>query len=92
MNSSVQAKLHYMGKPHQKKVSQFLNQSVRQAKLAQAQGVTVATPAAIEGSDEAKTEEGTTTTAPAATTAQVISDNVDEYCSVSLPEDNHFQI
>jgi hypothetical protein len=26
MNSSLQAKLHYQGKPHQKKVSMFLNQ------------------------------------------------------------------
>lgn len=29
MNSTLQAKLHYDGKPHQKKVSMFLNQSVK---------------------------------------------------------------
>ncbi|XP_015609305.1 zinc finger protein 346 [Cephus cinctus] len=32
MNSSLQAKLHYDGKPHQKKVSMFLNQSVKKLK------------------------------------------------------------
>ncbi|XP_043279182.1 uncharacterized protein [Venturia canescens] len=32
MNSTVQAKLHYEGKPHQKKVSMFLNQSVKKLK------------------------------------------------------------
>ncbi|RLU26963.1 hypothetical protein DMN91_000762 [Ooceraea biroi] len=32
MNSLLQAKLHYDGKPHQKKVSMFLNQSVKKQK------------------------------------------------------------
>lgn len=32
MNSTLQAKLHYEGKPHQKKVSMFLNQSVKKIK------------------------------------------------------------
>lgn len=32
MNSTLQAKLHYDGKPHQKKVSMFLNQSVKKQK------------------------------------------------------------
>ncbi|KAK0175325.1 hypothetical protein PV327_009082 [Microctonus hyperodae] len=32
MNSTLQAKLHYDGKPHQKKVSMFLNQSVKKLK------------------------------------------------------------
>lgn len=32
MNSTLQAKLHYDGKPHQKKVSMFLNQSVKRQK------------------------------------------------------------
>lgn len=32
MNSTLQAKLHYEGKPHQKKVSMFLNQSVKKLK------------------------------------------------------------
>lgn len=32
MNSPPQAKLHYEGKPHQKKVSMFLNQSVKKIK------------------------------------------------------------
>lgn len=32
MNSTLQAKLHYDGKPHQKKVSMFLNQSVKKVK------------------------------------------------------------
>ncbi|XP_066597413.1 zinc finger matrin-type protein 3-like isoform X2 [Prorops nasuta] len=33
MNSTLQAKLHYEGKPHQKKVSMFLNQSVKKLKI-----------------------------------------------------------
>ncbi|XP_057322901.1 zinc finger homeobox protein 2-like isoform X2 [Microplitis mediator] len=32
MNSTLQAKLHYDGKPHQKKVSMYLNQSVKRIK------------------------------------------------------------
>ncbi|XP_003427169.1 zinc finger protein 346 [Nasonia vitripennis] len=32
MNSTLQARLHYQGKPHQKKVSMFLNQSAKKAK------------------------------------------------------------
>ncbi|XP_011495130.1 PREDICTED: zinc finger matrin-type protein 3-like, partial [Ceratosolen solmsi marchali] len=32
MNSTLQAKLHYQGKPHQKKVSMFLNQSAKKVK------------------------------------------------------------
>lgn len=32
MNSTPQAKLHYDGKPHQKKVSMYLNQSVKKIK------------------------------------------------------------
>lgn len=32
MNSTLQAKLHYEGKPHQKKVSMFLNQSAKKIK------------------------------------------------------------
>ena len=32
MNSTLQAKLHYQGKPHQKKVSMFLNQSAKKMK------------------------------------------------------------
>ena len=32
MNSTLQAKLHYQGKPHQKKVSMFLNQSAKKLK------------------------------------------------------------
>ncbi|CAG5092174.1 Similar to znf346: Zinc finger protein 346 (Xenopus laevis) [Cotesia congregata] len=32
MNSTLQAKLHYDGKPHQKKVSMYLNQSVKRTK------------------------------------------------------------
>lgn len=33
MNSNLQAKLHYDGKPHQKKVSMYLNQSVKKFKI-----------------------------------------------------------
>lgn len=33
MNSTLQAKLHYQGKPHQKKVSMFLNQSAKKSKI-----------------------------------------------------------
>lgn len=33
MNSTLQAKLHYQGKPHQKKVSMYLNQSAKKMKL-----------------------------------------------------------
>ncbi|XP_074107388.1 uncharacterized protein LOC141532788 isoform X2 [Cotesia typhae] len=33
MNSTLQAKLHYNGKPHQKKVSMYLNQSVKRTKI-----------------------------------------------------------
>ena len=32
MNSTLQAKRHYDGKPHQKKVSMFLNQSAKKLK------------------------------------------------------------
>ncbi|KAK0083076.1 hypothetical protein PV325_009356 [Microctonus aethiopoides] len=37
MNSTLQAKLHYDGKPHQKKVSMFLNQSVKKLKTEEKQ-------------------------------------------------------
>lgn len=33
MNSTLQAKLHYQGKPHQKKVSMYLNQSAKKQKI-----------------------------------------------------------
>ncbi|XP_058798782.1 zinc finger matrin-type protein 3-like [Phymastichus coffea] len=37
MNSTVQARLHYQGKPHQKKVSMYLNQSAKKMKLEETQ-------------------------------------------------------